>query len=404
MAWILYSAETPDGDVVRRNGRFDSVDTLDQELQRRGEQILDFLELPDALYSLRQWAFARMRPLEVAEFCQTLSLCMAGGIDLQSALWDLERGARSVALRQVASDTRRALVNGYPLSQALESTGQFPPEVVALARIGEQSGTLDRVLRDAGAYIERVDSLKSAALRALIYPAATLSIVFGGALFWLSYVIPRIAEVFKSIKLELPPLTHKLIALSHWMREYWWTIALAAVLLPLAFALARRNERIRHATDRVLWHVPVVGHITRTSQMAYYFEYLGLMYGAGVVITQALETLTRTVQNRYFRGRVASMIERLRAGAPLTQSLERTGIFDPVTVRMIGIGETTGTLEAQMRRLGRIFADRVDALIDVLAKVLEPLVLILMAAMFVFFVIGIIGPIYESIGKLGGPG
>ena len=402
MAWIIYSAQTIDGDIVRRSGRFENVDVLDQDLIRRGEQILNFFELPDAIFKLRQWAFARMRPLEVAEFCHMLSLYVAGGIDLQSALADMENSARSIAFRQVAVELRRSLMNGHPLSRALESTAPVSPEVVALTRIGEESGTLDRVLRDAGAHIERVVAIKSAAKRALIYPAFTLSVIIGGALFWLSYVIPKIAVVFKSIDLTLPPSTFMLIAASDWVREYWWLLAAIIIVLPVLFFLARRNEWFRYRTDRIGWHLPVFGRIISASQMAFYFEYLGLMYGAGVVITQALETLTQTVQNRYFKERVSGMIERLRAGERLTQAVERTRIFDQLTVRMIGIGETTGTLEAQLKKLGEIYFARVNALVDVLAKVLEPLMLIVMGALFIFFIIAIIGPIYEAIGRLGG--
>lgn len=401
MSWIIYSAETPSGDIVRRNGRFEDLDSLDQHLMRRGESMVDFFELPDALYRFRQWAFFRLRPLEVAECCQALSLSIAGGIDLQAALDDMERSASSLGLRQVAIELKGALANGYPLSRALELTTQFPPEVIALARVGEQSGKLDLVLRDAATYIERVSHLKSAALRAIIYPSFTLCVMIAGAMFWLSFVVPRIAEVFKVVKVKLPDLTQNLVAASEWMRVNWWLMLAILLALPTAFLLARRMERFRLLTDRIGWHLPIYGRITRASQMAYYFEYMGLMYGAGVAITQALETLTGTVQNRYFRRRVTGMIERLRSGTSLTEALERTRMFDTLTLRMVGVGETTGTLDAQLRRLGQMYSARVSGLIDVLAKVLEPLVLVLMAGMFILFVVGILGPIYETIGKLG---
>ena len=402
MSWILYSIMTPDGDVVRRSGRYENIDLLDEEVSRRGEQIVNFFELPEAFYHVRQWITGRMGELEVAEFCAMLSMYVSGGVDLQSALSDMENSARTSSLKHVVAELRLALMNGFPLSQALKATGQFPAEVLALVRIGEESGTLDRVLRDAGSHIERVVAIKSAAKRAMIYPAFTLVVILGGALFWLSFVIPKVAEVFKNINLKLPPSTMALVGASDWVRNYWWLIGLMLFALPSVFFLLRRNEKFRYQTDRLAWHLPIFGRIVSGSQTAFYFQYLSLMYGAGVAITQALETLTSAVHNRYLRKRVMGVIEQLRAGQPLVEAIENTGIFEPLAVRMIGIGETTGNLEAQLKKLGEIYFARVNALVEVLAKVLEPMLIIVMAVLFGFFIIAVIGPIYGAIGNLGG--
>ena len=120
-----------------------------------------------------------------------------------------------------------------------------------------------------------------------------------------------------------------------------------------------------------------------------------------MVITQALETLTKAVQNRYLRKRVEGVIEHLRAGEPLVKAVEKTGIFEPLAVRMIGIGESTGNLGDQLKKLGEIYYNRVNALVEVLAKVLEPMLLIFMAILFGFFIVSVIGPIYGAIGSLG---
>jgi len=401
MSWIVYSIMTPDGDVVRRSGRYENIDVLDEESNRRGEQIINFFELPDAVYHVRQWMTGRMGDLEVAEFCSMLSMYVSGGVDLQSALSDMENSARTPALKHVVTELRQALMNGFPLSQALRAAGQFPEEVLALARIGEESGTLDRVLRDAAAHIERVVAIRSAAKRAMIYPAFTLTVILGGALFWLSFVVPKIAEVFKGINIKMPASTLALVAASDWVRDYWWALILIFIALPFGFFLLRRNEKFRYQTDRLAWHLPIFGRIISGSQTAFYFQYLNLMYGAGVVITQALETLTLAVQNRYLRKRVTGIIEHLRAGEPLVKAVEKTGIFEPLAVRMIGIGEETGNLEGQLKKLGDIYFTRVNALVEVLSKVLEPMLLIVMAGLFGFFIIAVIGPIYGSIGSLG---
>jgi type IV pilus assembly protein PilC len=401
VSWVFYSFMDRDGALQRRSGRFASVDFLDAELARRGEQMVDFYELPEVLYNIKQMAVGTLKPLEVAEFCSTLSMYVSGGVDLQSALYEMEKSARSFAFRIVNSDLRQALLNGYPLSRAMTETGQFPDEVIALTKIGEESGTLDRVLQDAGEHIERVEAIKSAAKRAMIYPAFTLTVVVAGAIFWLSFVVPKIAEVFKSINLDLPPMTLALVGASDWVREFWWLLILIFIAMPMIFFAARRNERFRYLTDKAAWYMPVMGRIVRGSQMAFYYQYFGLMYGAGVAITQALETVNQSLKNRFFRQRVSGVLNNLKSGDPLVRSLDRTGIFEPIGVRMLGIGEETGRLEEQLKKLAQIYFSRVNALVDILGKVLEPLLIIFMAGIFGFFIMAVIGPIYESIGKLG---
>lgn len=402
MPWLFYTAATRDGALVRRNARFADADTLDRELARHGEMLVDYFALPDALHQVRQWALGRLRPLETAEFCNMLSMYVSGGVDLQSALADLESNATSIAYRQILGEVRTSLLNGYPFSQALRETRQFPEEVLALVKIGEESGTLDRVLADAGAHIERIEEIKSAVKRALVYPLFTLVVMIGGALFWLSFVMPKLAQVFTSIDIEMPAHVAAMIAASDWVREFWWLLAIILVALPAGFFAARANEWFRYQTDRMAWHMPVMGRIVYGSQMAFWFQYLGLMYGAGVVITQAMEIINKSVKNRFFRDKIANFNARLQDGESLQASIKETRVFEPLAIRMVAIGEETGNLEAQMKKLAGIYFARVSALVEVLAKTLEPAMAIIMAAMLAFFVLGVLAPIYESIGKIGG--
>lgn len=401
MAWFFYSVATRDGALVRRNGRFADVALLDSELARGGEMLVDYRALPDALFQARQWAFGRLRPLEVAEFCNMLSMYVSGGVDLQSALSDLEGNASSLAYRHIIGEVRLALLNGHPFSQALRSTEQFPEEVLALVKIGEESGTLDRVLADAGAHIERIEQIKSAVKRALVYPAFTLVVMIAGALFWLSFVMPKLAQVFTSIDIELPGHVAAMIAASDWVREYWWLLGIILVVLPVGFFAARTHAGFRLATDALAWRMPVMGRIVQGSQMAFWFQYLGLMYGAGVVITQAMDIINKSVKNRYFRIKVADFNTRLQNGESLQVAMRDARVFEPLALRMTAIGEETGNLEAQMKKLAGIYFARVNALVEVLAKTLEPAMAIVMAAMLAFFVLGVLAPIYESIGKIG---
>jgi len=401
MPWYFYSIAHADGSLERRNGRFENLELLDRELVRSNQTLLDFYALPDELYWVRQRLLGRIKPLEVAEFCSTLSMYVSGGVDLQSALEDMAGEAGSLAYRRVLIEVRLALLNGHPLSQAMRRSGQFPEDVLALSKIGEEAGDLDRVLADAATHIERIVAIKSAVKRALIYPAFVLTVIIGAALFWLIFVMPQLAEVFTAANIETPAHITSMLQASDWLLRYWWLVPLLLIGTPVGLVFARRLAWFRLYTDRLGWHLPVLGRIVRLSQMAFWFQYLGLMYGAGISITKAIELINLSVQNRYFSSKLLNFNARLQDGLTLQQTMREAQVFEPVALRMTAIGEDTGNLEGQMKKLATIYFARVNALVEVLAKALEPLLVVLMGVFLAFFILGILAPVYESIGAIG---
>lgn len=402
MAWIVYTYLSKDGEELRSNGLFDTVEQLDHHLSLRGENIIDLHQFPEFVFYIKEQFASHLQEKEVAEFARMLAMYVSGGIDLHLALEDMQQSAGSTPIfKRVAGQLKSYLTEGYRLSEAMEKSREFPDEVLSLCKIGEESGNLDTVLNEAAKHIERVIVIRSTAKRAMIYPAFTVSVILFGAYFWLSVVIPKIAEVFANIDTQLPDNTIALMQFAVWARDQWWLFLLVIVTVPTLFMLLRRHEEFRYHTDRLAWYSPIFGKIVQGSQMTFYFQYLGLLYKAGVPITTAIETMTYAMSNRFMRRNITSMIEHLRSGNSLLESLHKTGIYEPLTLRMVGIGEETGNLDGQLQKLGDIYFHRVNGLVDVLAKTMEPVLIILMALIFGFFLVAIIGPIYETIGNIG---
>ncbi|MCF8212120.1 MAG: type II secretion system F family protein [Rhodoferax sp.] len=403
MPFIVYTAVSPDGSTQRRSGLFDDVGVLDQELARRGEVLLNFTSLPAFVATLRSLFLGRVSPLEGAEFARTLSLYIEGGVDLQSALADLEKSAATLGLRMAIRDVRLALLNGVPISEAIAKTGRFPAVITNLSRIGEQSGNLADVLADAAQFIERSEAIKSAAKRAIINPAFTLTVMVGAIFFWLTVVIPKMADLFRSMgDKKLPPETLFLMNLAEFMVVWWLAVALALAAVPVGILLGRQmSARFRLETDRLGWHLPILGPLVALSNQAYYFQYLALMYKSGVVITEALGTLRKSLSNRYFLHRTQGVEGELRVGTRLSVALTHTQIFTPLALRIVAVGEDTGTLDNQLARMASVFSNQVSARVEIMAKLLEPVLVIFLGAIFGFFVLAVLGPLYDMIGSMG---
>jgi len=402
MAYLLYSALDSEGQQVRRFGQYPGLEELDKELSLHGEQLVGYHLLSDGIGKTLEFLRRKPRPLEIAEFCSTLSYYIAGGIDLQGALADVVESTNNSAMRAAIIEIRRRLQGGYSLSESMRMTGRFPDVVINMSRIGEEGGSLAHMLRDAANHIERVESIKSAIKRALIYPAFTLLVVGAAGIFWMAVVVPKIVELFEAMQVELEPATLLLIAMSDFFSAYWPMMLAAIVAIPVIWMIARRNQRFRVASDHGLWRFPLFGRIVRGGQMAFYYQYLSLMYRAGVIIITALDTMQKTVSNKYFAEQVSSLKGDLQSGMALSNAFRECEVFPLMDQRMVGIGEQTGNLDEQLQRLAEMHFHRVQALVEVLPKFVEPAMLVLLGGGFAFFIIALMGPLYNMVSNVGG--
>ena len=400
MPYIVYSCITATGGVSWRTGSFSSLDTLYSDLQKRGEQIDRFFEFPDATNQLITGLRGKLKTDQIIEFCSYLSVYIQGGLDLQTALADLSISSKEGAVRSTSERIRTELFNGLSLSEAMQRTQQFPDVVISMARIGESSGNLDQMLEDAAAYIGRIQEIRSAAMRAMIYPLFTLLMLTTTGLFWMLVVVPKLANVYITMGVELPMATRALIAMSDFFSSGWLLIVIVVVATVIVFSVARRQRGIRQTIDHLMWGFPIFGNVIRSAQEAFFFQYLALVYKAGVPIAEAIGGLVETTQNRFFRSRIRRIPEYLRMGLSLRESFQRCNIFMPLDIRMVAIGEQTGSLDAQLTKLATMYMKKVQAAVELLTKAIEPLLMVVMGLFFVFFVVAMLGPIYTLVANM----
>ena len=191
MAYLLYSALNREGQSIRRLGQYAALQDLDKELALHGEELVDYHLLSNGVGRLLESLRGKPKPLEIAEFCTTLSHYVAGGIELQGALSDAAKTASTSTMRSAIIDIRRHLKGGFSLSEGMKKTGRFPDVVISMSRIGEESGNLARMLRDAAQHLERVEEIRGAAKRAMIYPTFTFLVVGAAGGFWMTAVVTR---------------------------------------------------------------------------------------------------------------------------------------------------------------------------------------------------------------------
>lgn len=399
MAFFIYSYQNRDGQTIRQYGQFETAYQLERELNSQGCRLTHHWEMSELLAHLSQWLGSRQvkRP-DISAFCHDMSMFIAGGIDLQTALTDLVSSARSSAMKHALIEIQSSLHAGYQFSQSLEKTHVFPEVVVGMIKMGEESGNLGEMLKEAGLYLDRQMAISSATRKALIYPLLVLLVVGGAIGFWMVAVVPQLVGMFQSFQATLPKMTQMIISLSSLLSRYalWWLIGLVFWLVVTVIAWST-FDRARYWMDRILWVTPVIGKIIQGSSMAFYFQYLAMLYAAGIPINTALTQVAETMSNRFFRSRLEHLEATLQGGGNMASAFQSAEIFEPLAKRMVSIAEQTGNLEQQLQKLAQIYFDRVQSLVEVLSKVLEPVIMIVIGTIFAIMFVALMGPVYDLI-------
>lgn len=337
----------------------------------------------------------------LAEFLHSLGLMLHSGLPVDIALKDLRDDARHPALKALTTDLLSGVRGGNTLSSRLSLYPHLVPATVRhLVDIGEHSGNLDRVLIDASEHLGRITALRRDVSRALIYPFFVVATVIIAALFWVYYVLPDLADMFRQMGAHLPPLTQNVMNAVHWMRELlasygYWVLALM-LLMPV---LLSRSQRVKAGFYWLAYHLPISRRLVRTSSMAFISEYLALLVAAGINLLDGLAILEAATRNEVYRRAIRQTRQGVMRGNTLASGLERSGVFSPLMIRLINVGEQSGNLDGQLRTLADEYRRRLNHLVATLAEVIKPAVLLLAGALFVFVVVVFLLPVYDLIAQ-----
>ena len=344
----------------------------------------------------------RIKPQEIIETLENLHLIVKSGIPVIQGLMDLAEDSDNPALKELLQDMAYKVQAGYSLSRAFESHPEvFSPVIVSLVKIGEETGNLEKTLKDAAEHLKKIQDIKAKTKQALIYPSFAFFSVLGALIFWLVYVLPKIIDAFKEFNVQLPATTIFIMYLSEYTRKYLWIVIILLIIGFIVLKILRnKNEKVRYQTDKLLLKTPVFGIIIINFNYAFFAEYLRLMIVSGVPLYQALHIMEGAIKNMVFKTAIKNTREKIEIGKPFSESLKEEGVFSPVITRMISIGEQAGQLDEQLNYISNYYYNKVDYLAQNIAKMIEPIVIGIVGAFMLVIMLGLIGPIYDLISQI----
>jgi general secretion pathway protein F len=349
--------------------------------------------------SLRQWLPVigrRIPTTELALLTRQLSALLGAGVQLVDALGALSEQSARTATKTILSQVRESVREGSSLADALAAYGDVFSELyVGMVRAGEAAGALEAVLDRLAEYSERQSEFVGKVRGALTYPIIMMAV---GALimgFLVTYVVPQVATIFQQQHAVLPLMTRVLISTSNLLTGYWLVLLIIMVAIVAGVAGALSTEVGRRTYDRWLLRVPYIGPTVIRVICARFARTLATLLESGVQLLPSLTAVNRVVTNRLLADAVEQSRDSIREGHGMGQTLERSGLFPPLLVEMIKVGERSGDLEQMLERVADNYEREVEASLRQMTTVLEPLMTLVMAAVILFMMLAVLLPIFQ---------
>lgn len=338
----------------------------------------------------------RIKIQEIAIMTRQLSTLVGANIPLVAALTALVEQQENPKLKAIIARAREKVTEGSKLSDALKGNPKVFGEVfVNMVNAGESSGALEKVLERLADFTEGQAKLKSKVIGAMVYPIIMAIVGVALTAFLLTKVVPEVASMFADIGKVLPLPTRLLMAVSDILVSYWYLFLLAIPVIVYAVKRALSTPAGKAWWDKKVLKLPLFGRLARLVMISRFSRTLATLLSSGVPLLTAMDIVRNIVTNVHLRAVIEQTRDNVREGQSIADPLKRSGEFPPLVTHMIAIGEKTGGLEKMLERVADTYDMEVDNTISAMTTVLEPIMIVVMAAVVGFIVISIMLPMLE---------
>ena len=346
--------------------------------------------------SLRNRNKSKVKLDDLILFCRQMYTLSSSGVALIRAIRGLVETSRNqtlgIALAGVADD----LESGMELSGAFSRHPDvFPPLLCRMVQVGEVTGKLDGVFLQLSVYFEREKETISRVKAALRYPTFVLIAISIAIAIISLFVIPTFEKIFASFGSELPLATRILLGLSSFMQNYWYLLIGLIVVAVILVKQALKTERGRYVWDRYKLKIPLVGSIILRSTLARFSRGFNMSYTAGIPLSQALGFTAKAVSNSYVGGKIEQIRNGIERGDTLTRSATQTGMFTPLVLQMLAVGEESGSVDVMLEDVADFYEREVEYDLKNLSSAIEPILIVLIGGMVLVLALGVFLPMWN---------
>ena len=342
---------------------------------------------------------AKIVPKDIAIFSRQLATMMSAGVPLVQSFDIIGRSHEKPRMQDMLLAIKGDIEGGNTLAASLAKHPYYFDELfVNLVEAGEHAGVLEDLLHKIATYKERTEEIKAKIKKALFYPAAVIVVAFIVTAILLIYVVPQFEDLFKGFGADLPAFTQMVINLSRFMQDWWWAVfGIIGGVIVAAVQAKKRSVKFNHFLDRALLKLPIVGSILNKAAIARYARTMSTMFAAGVPLVEAMTSVAGATGNQVYSDAVLRMREEVATGRQLQSCMKDVGLFPPMVVQMVAIGEEAGSLDSMLAKVADFYEAEVNDAVDSMSSLLEPLIMAVLGVL----VGGLVVAMYLPIFKLG---
>ena len=333
---------------------------------------------------------------ELIIFCRQMYSLSKAGVPIIRAIGGLAESSRNLYLREVLQAVRSDLEGGQGMAVALNAHPKvFNTLFVSMISVGENTGQLDQAFRQLSVYLELERETRKRIKQATRYPLFVLSAMAVALVVINLFVIPAFSKVFAQFKADLPWATQILIGTSQFFQDFWWLLALLFGGSLFGFFKWIETDAGALKWDQIKLRLPIVGGIFERIALARFTRTFAMMYRAGVPLLQTLSINSASVGNRYIGKAILAMREGIERGEALTRTASASGLFTPLVLQMMAVGEETGALDDLFVEVADFYEQEVDYDLKQLADAIEPILIVAMGIMVLVLALGVFLPMWE---------
>lgn len=332
-------------------------------------------------------------------FARNLRVMIAAGVPLPRGLEILANQSKKEKFKKILLNVREEVIKGKAFSDALgKYVNVFSELFVSMVKVGEETGTMEEVLRVVVKQMEKEHEIKSKIKGAMVYPIVILLAMVCIGILMLILVVPKLSQVFTEMGVELPMTTRLVIAFGEFLKKFWYTLPLIVIFLIILFRSALKTKTGKLVFDTIILKIPIFSPIIKKTNSAHTIRTLSSLIAAGVPIVRSLEIVSNSLSNVNYKKAMSQAAEKVRQGGKLAEALKGyENIYPSLIIQMIEVGEETGETSNILEKLADFFEEEVSNATKNLSAVVEPVLMLIIGAAVGFFAISMVQPIYSML-------
>lgn len=402
MAEFQYRVITPEGKEKKGTMEGKSVEQVSGVLKAQKNVILSVSEASLMNRDINFSLGGRVSARDYSIFCRQFVSIISAGVSIINALEMMRDQTENRTLKKALGEVYEDVSKGESMAGAMKKHSKvFPSMLCNMVEAGEASGSMEVAFERMAVQFEKENKLKQSVKKAMIYPIVLLVVMVGVLFLMMIWVIPNFMGMFAELDTELPPITQAVVNMSDFVIAKWWLILLvvaAAIALFKAYAASPSGKFV---LGGIALKIPVFGKLQTKSECARLGRTLCTLLGAGVPMMDAIEITGRSMENVHYKKTMMDAKDQVMRGMALSRPLKTCGLFPPMVVHMVSIGEETGNIETMLENVANYYEDDVQVATEQVMALMEPMIIVVMAIVVGVLIMAIMQPmltLYESIG------